>query len=291
MSERIQITVIVPIYQQWPLAQTLFDCLAAQTLPQAHWEVLAVDNGSDVVPLPQQLPGFVRLLHCERPGSYAARNAAIDRARGELLVFTDADCLPHVDWLQAHWEAYCQHGNRQINAGAITVKKLTDDAPNQYEQYDILLGIPQKRYAQKRGFGVTANLAVPRDVFDRSGRFNADRFSGGDAEFCRRARRDGVGLAYVDAAGVVHPARSSWTALATKARRIKAAQMRHGPLRWRVINLLRTLLPPQLALRTITAAKIGWRQKPSLVGIAIRLRLLEIVEIIRLLRGATPERM
>lgn len=290
-SSQLKITVVVPIYQQWQLAIQLFEHLQQQSLPHSYWEVLAVDNGSDNVPQAHRLPSFVKLLHCTKPGSYAARNAAVDHAKGELLIFTDADCRPCEGWLKAHWEAYQRYGKRQLNAGAVVVEKLTDTAPNIYELYDILLGIPQKRYAQQRGFGVTANLAVPAVVFQQVGPFDGQRFSGGDAEFCRRAQRYDIRLGYIDTARVIHPPRATWADLAAKTRRIKAAQVLHGPLRWRLINILRAFLPPQHALRVLAKAPVSWQQKASLMAIALRLRGVEILELLRLLRGAAPQRV
>src|SRR5690606_32820954 len=124
------------------------------------------------VPSQEEMPDFVTLLSCTTPGSYAARNMGLRHARGELLVFTDADCQPHADWLQSHWDAFVQHGVDTLNAGAVTVAKLTPGKPNDYELYDSYLGIPQERYATQRGYAVTANLAIPHKVFERVGGFD-----------------------------------------------------------------------------------------------------------------------
>jgi len=288
----ISITVVIPVYQQWHLMEGIFNCLRSQDMSEDDWEVLIVDNGSDQVPEQGTLPSFARVLHCQDPGSYAARNTAISEARGKLLVFTDADCRPDRGWLAAHWLAYQRNGDNQLNAGGIVVKKLTaHDAPNPYEMFDILLGIPQKRYAQKRGFGVTANLAVPAALFRKIGTFDARRFSGGDAEFCWRAQEQGARLGYVGDAQVVHPPRATWDELASKARRVKGAQVMYGSLRWRLINIVRTFLPPQRALRVILGSDYHCQQKWHLTAIAFKLRGVEAKEMLRLLLGKSPERV
>lgn len=41
----------------------------------------------------------VRILHCEKRGHGVARNLGIKEARGEILCFTDSDCIVEDDWL------------------------------------------------------------------------------------------------------------------------------------------------------------------------------------------------
>ena len=111
----------------------------------------------------------------------------------------------------------------------------------------MIRGIPQARYV-RHGYAATANLVVPAAVFRALGGFDARRFSGGDAEFCRRAGAAGHPIRLVPEAVVLHPARSRWDELAAKTRRVTGGQVGAGPPRRRLVWFLRTLTPPLRAL-------------------------------------------
>ena len=82
------------------------DSLVRQSWPTADFEVIVVDNGGN--------PGLESLIETyanvllvdeSQPSSYAARNRGLAEARGEFIVFTDADCIAHEDFLRAGIEA------------------------------------------------------------------------------------------------------------------------------------------------------------------------------------------
>jgi cellulose synthase/poly-beta-1,6-N-acetylglucosamine synthase-like glycosyltransferase len=111
-----RISVVIPAYNA---AATLPACLAAlgrQVNVPAPFEVLVIDDGSCdstaavVRQFSARLPGSasgsdlaadVQLLQQPHAGAAAARNRGIQAARGELIFFTDADCVPADDWLAA----------------------------------------------------------------------------------------------------------------------------------------------------------------------------------------------
>ena len=89
-----RVSIVIPVFNQ---AQDLGRCLAAlerQTYPADRFEAIVVDNGSDepIGPVTERF-SFVRAICEPAPGSYAARNRGIEASRGEVLAFTDADCL------------------------------------------------------------------------------------------------------------------------------------------------------------------------------------------------------
>lgn len=290
-EKNIDLSVIAPVFEGWDIIWRLFQALEAQTFAKDRYEVIMVDNGSTFIP--EAIPSFVKLLKCEKPGSYAARNIGIDSARGELLVFTDADCVPINTWLEDIWNAYTETKGKALLAGSVEVKSFEREKDaNIWELYDSYLGLPQERFVKKRGYAVTANVAVPRSAFDDVGMFDSARFSGGDAEFCQRAVAGGYELQYLESARVFHPARSTWEELARKSRRLKGGQFRNGPLKRRVWFFFRHVCEPPIGALKVFARRSKYTliERLRIYTVLMSLWCYESLEIVLLLLGKTPER-
>ena len=94
------VSVIVPVYNDGQRIGKCIEALLIQTYPQAHFEIIIVDNGSNdnTRSVIEEHP--VKLLVEDRiQSSYAARNKGIKNAKGEVIAFTDADCIPAPDWI------------------------------------------------------------------------------------------------------------------------------------------------------------------------------------------------
>ena len=280
-------SVIVPVYRHWPLVSWLLEGLAAQRLSQESFEVILINNAPEELPPPLDLPANARILDCATPGAYVARNTGATGAVGTVLVFTDADCRPAPDWLAALTRA-SREAPGMLLAGP--VETICDSVrPNRYESYDRLRGIPQARYV-RNGYGATANLSVPARIFHALGGFEEDRFSGADAEFCRRAGRAGHPILFVPDAAVAHIGRTGWEELATKARRVKGGQIKAGPPLRRALWFLRTLTPPLRAVDRFRRADAPLGERLAAIRVLFALWFVELGEVIRLLAGGTPER-
>jgi GT2 family glycosyltransferase len=70
-------------------------------------EILVVNDGStdDTVDVVKRYPG-VRLINQANAGPAAARNRGAAEARGAIILFTDDDCVPMPDWLDAMLEPF-----------------------------------------------------------------------------------------------------------------------------------------------------------------------------------------
>jgi glycosyltransferase involved in cell wall biosynthesis len=100
MSERPFASIIVPVYNGSHTIGELLDSLVSQTYPRERYEIIVIDNNSQDGTPERVQPYPVRLLYeREQQNSYAARNRGIQAARGEAIVFTDAACVAHPDWL------------------------------------------------------------------------------------------------------------------------------------------------------------------------------------------------
>jgi glycosyltransferase involved in cell wall biosynthesis len=283
----MDVSVIVPVFNQWHLLPDLIKAFSNQSGAFSR-ELVIVDNGSDEIPkLPDNAD--ITILTCEKPGSYAARNKGLDAVSGELIVFTDADCVPGDDWLSHLYEAYSGSDRKTLLAGNVIIRSNSQQ-PSSAELYDIAAGLPQQRYVT-RGYAVTANLAIPRAVFDRVGLFDENRFSGGDADFCQRSLNAGCSLKFISEATVFHPARTTWAEYATKVRRMKGGQICAGRLSRRFKYFLITLLPPVWRFwRIAKNDKLKLGEKIRVVWFQCRLWLVELSEMFALLLGKTPER-
>src|SRR5439155_503731 len=95
-------------------ANTIKRCLNSlfeQEYPPEKYEILVVDNGSKdgTYELLQSLKienNFLVLQEKNICNAYGARNAGAEAARGEILVFIDADCIAKNDWLKILLSGY-----------------------------------------------------------------------------------------------------------------------------------------------------------------------------------------
>lgn len=225
MARRPDVSVIVPVYRDVARLRLLLADLAAQDLPAARFEVLVVDNGgNDGIEsiLPQ---GNARLLHEATPGSYAARNHAIAVAAAPILAFTDADCRPSPAWLREGLAALGAHPEAGFLAGRIKLFARDAAAPTASELYEIGFAFDQERNVAVKGYGLTANLFVPRAVMDRVGPFDARVRGSADRDWGQRCNALGLRGAYAPAALVRHPARRTPRQLSERVRRTIGAHM------------------------------------------------------------------
>jgi glycosyltransferase involved in cell wall biosynthesis len=105
-----RLSLVVPVYNVAPWLTPFLESLAAQTLPAAEFEVVAVDDGStdDSPAILQRFAARManlRIVRRENGGLSAARNTGIEHARGEWLAFADSDDLvapgAYARWLAA----------------------------------------------------------------------------------------------------------------------------------------------------------------------------------------------
>lgn len=220
------VSVIVPVFNDTSGLRRCLEALDGQTLPKDRFEVLVVDNGSHP-PLAHVVAPFrfARCLVEARRGSYAARNAGVQHATGELLAFTDADCQPAPDWLEELVRIFEGDGHVGAIGGCIEVRVSSER--RLAELYELVLTpFPQEQFVEREGFAATANLAVRNSTFRVVGPFDEGLLSSGDREWGNRLIAAGYELRYAAECIVVHPARRTIRALVDKRRRIEGGVSR-----------------------------------------------------------------
>jgi glycosyltransferase involved in cell wall biosynthesis len=242
----ILISVIIPTYRDWDALHFCLEAILNQDLTPDYFEVLVINNDilSDI---PSTLPELrnIRYFTESIPGSYAARNRGIRESSGEILAFTDADCLPNSNWLSSAIRYFQEEGAERL-AGKVLLT-LNGDCTSFSQTYEKAYSFRQNENVEK-GVSVTANLFVQRKHFIAVGPFNEGLLSGGDMEWNRRATESGISIRYAEDCTVRHIARVSYKDLLKKNRRITGgmATMNNG-----LAAILKCLLPPANKLKTL----------------------------------------
>ena len=93
------ISIVIPCRNERERLDACLAALEGQDVPRGSFEIIVIDGGSTDGSGALALTRDVTLLTDQGRGPAAARNLGIARARGEIVAFTDADCVPRFDWL------------------------------------------------------------------------------------------------------------------------------------------------------------------------------------------------
>lgn len=112
MEKKTFVSVVVPTYNRKDMLKECLDALSKQTYPQDCYEVLVVNNGSkdgteEFLGEYRKNAAFdLKPLMYEKKGVCGARNFGIKNSRGEIICFTDDDCLADKDWIKNLADSY-----------------------------------------------------------------------------------------------------------------------------------------------------------------------------------------
>jgi glycosyltransferase involved in cell wall biosynthesis len=199
------VSVIIPVFNDSERLKQCLQRLYVQSYPYSEYEVIVVDNNSTekIYSVCQQFPN-VQYIQESKQGSYAARNRGLAIAKGEIIAFTDSDCLPQISWIQEGVKALSS-SDAAIVAGHIEFY-FSKAKPSIAEYVDSVTHLKQQRYATE-GFAATANLFTWARIFNRVGGF-AEVESLGDRQWGKRVSESGYTIIYSPDTVVWHPARS-----------------------------------------------------------------------------------
>ena len=200
-----QISVIVPVRND-PRIDDLLVTLAAQSGAPAHEVLIALDGARREPRIPANLPA--RLLRLAAKGPYAARNAAAREAEGEVLLFTDSDCLCPPDWIARAAREFEDPALAALQGASVSSRRrrLWRYVQLEYERYVATYAAAGRRpFCNMRNFAVRSGIVRELPLPDRFPR-------GGDGMYGRWLEARGIRIRY----------EPDW-----------AIEHRHPTLRWR----------------------------------------------------------
>jgi glycosyltransferase involved in cell wall biosynthesis len=190
-QQQISFSIIIPTYNRPQQLKTCLQSLANLDYPHNSFEVLVVNDGSQMSlePLvkPFQAQLNLTLINQTNAGPATARNVGASKAQGEFLAFTDDDSLPSPSWLNVLAQyltnfANCLVGGKTINALPENIYATASQLLLDYLYLTYSCSPHQSRFVTSN------NMAISTQLFQRMGGFNQTfpLAAGEDREFCHR---------------------------------------------------------------------------------------------------------
>lgn len=218
------ISVIIPFYNAKSSISLCLESLIELNYPRNKLEIILVDNGSNDGSEKIVKEFNVRLIYDGSiRSSYQARNTGIKNAHGDLIAFTDSDCIVSPDWLK-NLATYWDDNDIGCFAGEILSYEPKTITEKFSDRYRILEqnGTLSHPYMP---FTATANSSYRKEVFSKIGYFNPRLASGGDADFSWRMQKKlGLKIKFIPEAVVYHRHRTNIIALYKQFKKYECGQ-------------------------------------------------------------------
>jgi mycofactocin system glycosyltransferase len=214
------VTVVVPVRNRPEEIAECLESLLRLNYPKDLLEVIVVDDFSTdgltrekVQEYVKSAPSIVRLLTVdEHTGQSGCRNLGVMRARGEVIAFTDSDCLVEEDWL-AKLTPYFRDDTMGVVGGGVDSYGF-EKPLDKYE--DVRSPLDMGKIAGEVGpdklvpYIPTCNVLVRRKAFLNVAGFNETLSVGEDVDLIWRVIESGYKGWYVPEGRVLHKHRNHW---------------------------------------------------------------------------------
>lgn len=215
----VKVSIIIPTYKRPMLLKRCLEALISQDFPANEFEIIVVTDGLDDetnnMLADDRLFDFFQNIFCYslpfKKGPAAARNAGWRIAKGDLILFTDDDCIPSVHWISNYYNAFQFYGECEI---ALTGKIIVplSAAPTDFE-----LNTANLETAEF----VTANCACTKSCLEMVNGFD-EAFTmawreDSDLEF--KFLKENIPIKKIEEAVVIHPARKAAWGVSLKEQR------------------------------------------------------------------------
>ena len=195
----MKISVVIPVYNEEKHITQCIDALIHNT--RRPDEILLADGGSsDRTLMLASKFSEVTILDNPRKTAAAGRNVGIRHAKGDIIAFTDGDCIVEKNWLEEIEKAFIKY-----ELDGLGGKVTTAPFENKYEKYwgtlawKVIMSFGDDAYQVKEkklnDAFVTANCAYSRKLLKRIKGF--DLWFAEDVDLCWRALDQKAKLMYI----------------------------------------------------------------------------------------------
>lgn len=197
------ISVVIPVYNGEKILARCLNALESQTISRDQYEIIVVNDGSKDG-TKKVAEGFnVTLLTQENQGPAAARNYGVKAAKGDVVLFIDADCAAVHNWIEVMSKPFSDptivgvKGTYKTTQKAIIARFVQTEYEEKYER--------MKKYTYI-DFIDTYSAGFRKDVFLQYGGYDTSfpTATVEDQEFSFRLSKDGHKMLFLPQAIVYH---------------------------------------------------------------------------------------
>ncbi len=237
-----QISVIVPGHNVSATIEKCFSSICSQKYPVEFLEILYVDDAStdESTAIASRWTSRIIKLPGSPRGPAAARNAGVAQAKGEIIIFLDADIVVHPGTIKSLVEHLKADENLDAVFGSYDSAPSAKDLVSQYR--NLLHHFVHQTSRREANTFWAGCGAIRKRSFELAGGFNADRYPSPmieDIELGHRMRALGMRIMLDRSITVKHLKR--WTLL----------QMIRSDIFRRGVPWMRVLLQDSKAAREI----------------------------------------
>lgn len=194
----MNISICITTKNEEGSVKRLIDSLLAQTI-KANEIIIADGNSTDGTREIIKKYPKIKLFITKKRGIAAGRNLAIEHAKNNIIVMTDAGCVAKKDWLEKITKPFVKNKNLLV-AGYYEMPYIT---PLQ-QVMSIYHGIPPERFDKNKFLPSARSVAFNKSLWKRVGKFNEHlEKAGEDTEFFYKCVKTGVKIVRVGEARVV----------------------------------------------------------------------------------------
>lgn len=201
------ISVVIPTYNSEKTILKTLKGLKNQTYKD--FEVIVVDDGSNDKTI-EIIEDFkkefnLKLIKQEHTGPAFARNLGAKNSRGEIILFTDADCIPDTNWVKEMIKPFENKETVGVSGTYETLNKGSIIA--RFEGYEIEKRHEKMKKAERIDFIGTYSAAYRKEIFEKFNGFDTSfpTASGEDPELSFRLAEAGYKMVFNPRAFVFHP--------------------------------------------------------------------------------------
>lgn len=171
--KKVKLSVVMATYNRSDLLVKQLQAFATQTIAKENFEVVIVNDGSvddtaNVLEVWSKIMGNLSYINQVNGGPAVARNKGVEVAKGEIIAFTDDDCIVDKDWVEAILTAFIDKNVQVLEGLTYTTKELRTPLTHQIENLSWNPVIPTCNAAYRKNFfqelgGFDINFPFPHN--------------------------------------------------------------------------------------------------------------------------------